>query len=249
MNFLTQLINALLAIFAGGPAKTVGPGKPTPQRAPTPAPSQPAPAPTSNFLTTLRAISREPLARADYERLASRIGCEWQALAAVAEVESGVMGAFDQSGRLIILFERHLFSRKTHGAFDHSHPDVSNQIPGGYGQGQDARWGQLARAFALDPEAALESTSWGRFQVLGQNFPNMGFLTARDYVAKLARSERDQLEAFEAFIRANDLGQALRTKNWTHFARRYNGPAFARNAYDVKMGQAYARLVRESAAA
>ena len=183
-----------------------------------------------------------PLTRADYEAVAARLNCEWEAVAAVAQVESGPLGGFAQDGRPIILFERHLFSRKTNSRFDQSNPNVSNRTPGGYPRSQADRWAQLAEAYALDPEAALQSASYGRFQVLGQNFANLQKANAHEYVSKLARSEKDQLEAFEGFIRANNLADELQRKDWTGFASRYNGPGYAANQYDTKMAEAYARL-------
>jgi hypothetical protein len=183
-----------------------------------------------------------PLTRADFEAVAARLNCEWEAVAAVAEVESGPLGGFGQDGRLIILFERHLFSRKTNSQFDQSHPHLSNRTPGGYPRSQADRWAQLTEAYALAPEAALESASYGRFQVLGQNYGNLGLVKASAYVAKLAQSERDQLEAFEGFVRANGLVDELQRKDWAGFASRYNGPGYAANQYDTKMAQAYARL-------
>ncbi len=65
---------------------------------------------------------------------------------------------------------------------------------------------------------------------------------AHDYVSKLARSEKDQLEAFEGFVRANGLADELQRKDWAAFASRYNGPGYAANRYDTKMAEAYARL-------
>lgn len=180
--------------------------------------------------------------RADFEEVAARLACEWEAVAAVAEVESGPLGGFGSDGRPIILFERHLFSRKTSSQYDTSHPTISNRTPGGYPRSQADRWTQLEQAYALDPEAALQSASYGRFQVLGQNYPNLGMANAHEYVAKLARSEKDQLEAFEGFVRANGLADELQRKDWAGFASRYNGPAYAQNQYDVKMAEAYARL-------
>lgn len=183
-----------------------------------------------------------PLTRADFEAAAGRLGCEWEALAAVAKVESGPLGGFGSDGRPIILFERHLFSRKTNSAYDTTNPNVSNRTPGGYPRSQADRWAQLGEAYALAPEEALQSASYGRFQVLGQNFANMGMANAHDYVAKLSRSEKDQLEAFEAFIRANGLADELQRKDWTGFASRYNGPGYAANQYDTKMADAYAEI-------
>lgn len=223
------------------PQPTPPPVAPPPSPpAPPPPPPPPPPAPT-DFLASLRAQSLAPLRRADFEAVATSLGCEWEAVAAVAEVESGPLGGFGPDGRPIILFERHLFSRKTGSMFDASNPRVSNRTPGGYPPSQDVRWEQLAEAYALAPEAALESASWGRFQVLGQNYRNLNLANASAYVAKLARSERDQLEAFEGFVRANNLVTALRQRDWAGFARVYNGRNYAQFQYDTRMAQAYAR--------
>ena len=46
---------------------------------------------------------------------------------------------------------------------------------------------------------------------------------------------------FTPLIKANNLDGALRSKSWATFARGYNGPGYAQNAYDKKMAQAYAR--------
>jgi N-acetylmuramidase len=222
------------------PPPVTPPMAPPPPVAPPPVSGGAEPGP--NFLASLRAQSQAHLSRADYELVAAQLGCEWEAIAAVAEVESGPLGGFAADGRPIILFERHLFSRKTNSAFDVSHPSVSNRTPGGYPTGQDARWAQLAEAYALDGEAALQSASWGRFQVLGQNYPNLGMPNAHVYVAKLARSEKDQLEAFAGYARANNLADELARKDWAGFARGYNGPSYTQFQYDQKMASAYTRL-------
>lgn len=195
-----------------------------------------------DYLSTLKRENHDQLARADFEAVAVRLGCEWEVVAAVAQVESGPLGGFAADGRPIILFERHLFSRKTNSAYDESHPSISNRTPGGYPRTQAERWAQVAEAYALDPEAALQSASYGRFQVLGQNYPNLGLTDAHQYVSKLAKSEKDQLEAFEGFVKANNLVDKLQRKDWAGFARGYNGPGYAANQYDQKMEQAYTNL-------
>jgi hypothetical protein len=185
---------------------------------PPPAPLPP-PAGPSDYLSTLHRQDNSQISRADFEAVAGRLGCEWEAVAAVSKVESGPLGGFAADGRPIILFERHLFSRKTNHQYDATHPTVSNQTPGGYPRTQAERWAQVAEAYALDPEAALQSASYGRFQVLGQNFPNLGMANAHQYVSKLAKSEKDQLEAFEGFVVANNLKDELQRKDWAGFAR------------------------------
>ena len=216
----------------------------SPPAAPPPPPvvAPPRPPPATNYLDTLKAVSREPLKRSDFEAVAARLGCEWEAVGAVAEVESGPLGGFGSDDRPIILFERHLFSRKTNHQYDATHPNVSNQTPGGYPHDQAGRWAQLTEAYGLNPAAALESASYGRFQILGQNFGNLGMADAATYVSKMAKSEKDQLEAFEGFVTANNLKDELQRKDWAGFARSYNGPNYAQNHYDTKMADAYARL-------
>ena len=213
------------------------------QRAPTQTPSAPPQsAPSADFLATLVAQSRAPLSRADIEAMAAQIDVEWEALAAAVEAESGPLGGFDASGRPIILFERHLFSRRTSGRFDATNPSVSNRTPGGYPRTQDARWEQLREAYALDAEAALSSTSFGRFQILGLNHATSGARGVFGYVAGMAQSERGQLAAFVAYLRANGLVDELQRRDWAGFASRYNGPGYAANQYDTKLAEAYARF-------
>lgn len=198
-------------------------------------------------LSELRAQSSDKLMLDDYKAVAERLGCSWEAVAAVAHVESGSLGGFDPNTRLpIILYERHLFSRKTGGKFDASHPMLSSPRAGGYAKSQWGQWSRLAEAFQLVPEAALESTSWGRFQILGQNwhrYPEMR--SVHGFVRKLARSEKDQLDAFENFIVTNKLADELQRLDWAGFASRYNGPGYRANRYDEKMATAYKQIQRQ----
>lgn len=254
-----SLFGSLFQILFG--RRSARPSTPpaSPASAPTPTPMRPAPsppsmmssppagapaaaAPSASYLSSLHALNAAPLARADFEVAAGRLNCDWEALAAVAEVESGRLGAFASDGRPVISFHRHLFSRKTNSRFDASNPNVSNRTPGAYQGSQEECWRQLTEAFALDPEAALQSTSFGRFQLLGQHYAQLGLSDAHQYVTRLARSERDQLEAFEAFIRASGLADELQRGDWTGFASRYNGPGYAVGQIDDKIAQAYARL-------
>lgn len=185
--------------------------------------------------------NREPLARADFEALAAELGVEWETLAAVAEVESGPLGGFAADGRPVILFERHIFSRRTNGRYDASHPAISAPTPGGYPRTQSDRWRQLREAYALDAEAALASASYGRFQILAQNHSAMGYLSPSALVQAMASSEREQLRALGRFVRGNNLVDELQRKDWMAFAARYNSQGLAER-YGQLLAQAYARL-------
>ncbi|WP_339948262.1 N-acetylmuramidase domain-containing protein [uncultured Albimonas sp.] len=174
-----------------------------------------------------------------YIEAAEALGCEVAAVKAVAEVESRG-AAFLPDGRPPILFERHIFSRTTRNAHDAGHGEISNPSPGGY-QGGAAEYDRLSRAIELDRAAALESASWGKFQIMGFNAQTCGFRTVEDFVEAMCASEEAQLDAFVAFVKRNRLDRALRARDWAAFARGYNGPAYARNKYDEKMAAAYRR--------
>jgi hypothetical protein len=45
-----------------------------------------------------------------------------------------------------------------------------------------------------------------------------------------------------SFIKNSGLADELQKKNWAGFARGYNGPSYSKNAYDVKLAQAYSKL-------
>ncbi|HVY84016.1 MAG TPA: N-acetylmuramidase family protein [Caulobacterales bacterium] len=231
------------------PATPISP--PAPPVAPLPPPPPPPPlTPTSppvgglSFLDTLKAQSRDPIGKADFQGVAQRFNCEWEAVAAVAKVESGTVGAFGPDGRPIILFEPHIFSRLTNHQYDETNPTISYRTFGTrpYPRTQDERWNQVKEAYALNPEAALKSASYGKFQILGQNHSVCGFATASEFVADMSKSEARQLAAFEAFVRTNNLVAPLQNKDWAAFARGYNGPAYEQTHYDTKMADAYNQI-------
>lgn len=184
------------------------------------------------------------LTDADYRRAAATLGCEAAAIRAVGDVESGGRTGFLPDGRPKILFESHLFSRLTGGQHDATHPDISTarwirNYVGGAGE-----YDRLERAMQLDREAALKAASWGKFQILGTNYSRVGSRTVDEFVVAQKRSEQEHLDAFVKFILSNDLSDELRERRWADFARRYNGPGFAKNHYDEKMAEAYAKHSR-----
>src|SRR5690606_33882711 len=104
-------------------------------------------------------------------------------------------------------------------------------------------WKRLDRAATLDPAAAMQSASWGAFQIMGVNYALCGFDSLGAFVECQASGADGQLETFAGFIArpGSPLLQPLRRKDWARFARLYNGPGYAQNRYDEKLAQAYAR--------
>jgi hypothetical protein len=194
------------------------------------------------FLASLSRGDRSTVTVAEIGRVANSFDIDPIVLAAVVDVEGG-RAAFGADGRPIILFEPHLFSRQTQRRYDGSHPDISYTTWGSrpYPRTQEGRWEQLRAAYALDPEAALASTTWGRFQLRGANYATAEFSSAREFVAFLAQSDANNVIALARFIRSNNLIDELQRRDWAGFARVYNGPGQA-DRYGQLMAEAYARL-------
>lgn len=100
---------------------------------------------------------------------------------------------------------------------------------------------RLINAYRLNNDAALKSASWGKFQVMGNNFSACGERTVKSFVTKMCRNEVGQIELLAGFIKANAaLWNAVKEKNWHLIAYNYNGPNYRNDtAYDVKMREAY----------
>lgn len=188
-------------------------------------------------------MAKPALTEQDWTESAKALGVDVAAIKAVDEIESLGSG-FYANDEPKLLFERHKFSRHTSGKFDKSHPDISNPKPGGYGP-SSTQHKRMQRAAALNREAALMSASWGRFQILGENYEQAGFADLQSFVNAMYKSERAQLKAFVAFILADPrLARALRAHDWETFARIYNGPAYAAHDYDGRLAAAHKRIAR-----
>jgi hypothetical protein len=189
------------------------------------------------------------LTDADFERAAQALDCEVAAIKAVAEVESAGAG-FMPDGRPIILYEAHIFNRETGGRHAHardrkgvllSSPSWNRALYGASGVNQHNRYEDARQ---LNADAANKACSWGLFQILGQNHKACGFDDSQAFVDAMWAGAGAHLDAFVSFIKANKLDAPLRAKNWAAFAKGYNGPGYAQNAYDKKMAAAYARLTK-----
>jgi len=191
----------------------------------------------------------------DLIKAAEILGVELAAIKAVNEVESRGTG-FLSNGKPDLLFERHVMYRRLQAVNPQradklatQHPNLVNPKPGGYAGGA-AEYQRLARARLIDNDIALESASWGLYQIMGFHWEHLGYDSVQAYADAMHKSEREHLKAFVGFIRANPkLHQTLRGKKWGQFARIYNGPNYKRNLYDVKLARAYQRHLGAAEAA
>jgi hypothetical protein len=75
---------------------------------------------------------------------------------------------------------------------------------------------------------------------MGFNHKAAGFDSVLTYVQAMCISEREHLKAFVNLISSDaDKQKALIEKNWTTFARLYNGKNYKKNNYDKKIKVAY----------
>jgi hypothetical protein len=142
-----------------------------------------------------------------------------------------------------ILYERHKFHGHTKGKYSNEHSDISHPSAGGYGRHGASQYSRLTRAIALDRKAALHSASWGLGQIMGSNFAHAGFKNVESMVEAMLCSEDEQLAATAAFLgHDSKLLSAMQSHNWAAFARKYNGPSYAINKYDVRLADHYKKL-------
>lgn len=179
------------------------------------------------------------LSQLDYMDAAKSLKCEVAAIKAVASVEAGKGGGFLSNNKPKILFESRWFNKLTNGKYTKSHPNLATEtwVHNYYGGTQE--YSRLEQACFLNLRAALKSTSWGMFQVLGANHNVVGWLDLLDFVDDMFKTERMHLDSFVGFIKHNNLDDELQNKDWAGFARIYNGPGFKKNNYDNKMAQSY----------
>lgn len=184
-----------------------------------------------------------PLAQGGFDDALAALGAagaDAASLWAVLSVETRGFG-FLPDRRPKILFERHIFHKRTQGQFSAAHPDISNRLSGGY-VGGAGEYQRLKLAMTLDRRAALESASWGLGQVMGFNASSLGYAGAEDMVQRFTTGEAEQLLGCARFITANPaLARAFQAGNWAKVAFYYNGASYAENAYDTKLSAFHAR--------
>lgn len=213
---------------------------------------------------------------------AARLECDREVLMAIAKVESGGRNAFwrlnrgDGANIPAILYERHYFSDLTHGKYDAAHADISwhdgyrkksllgsadKKMPDHKVEATDiysdyaTSYLRLINAYRLDADAALQSCSWGKFQIMGRNFKLCGAPNIREFVKQMCTSELGQIELLSGFIQNKprawknpknkalgkeiSLWDAVKTKDWKAIAFNYNGPGYATYSYDTQLEKAY----------
>jgi len=193
----------------------------------------------------------------DYTAAAARLKVSELAIRVFGAIEGRGVG-FLKNGKPKILFERHrmyaYLRLKKGAAFANKmaveRPNIVNKKSGGY-QGNEAEYVRLELAKQIDVECALMSASWGQFQIMGENWKDLGYASAQDFVDQQFASESFQLEAFIRFIEWKTgiiddkkvaLIDALRAENWDAVFTLYNGPNYKKLGYQAKFQKEWDHL-------
>lgn len=192
-----------------------------------------------------------------YEDAAKMLGCETNVIKAVAAVESRGAG-FLPTGEVKILFEPHVFwdqlkkGGKNPGLILQQQPDLKDVLyqkwktyP--YGKNSE-QWDRLRKAAQIDIAAAHKSASYGKFQIMGFNHRDSGFVNIFEFTHAMQKNEGEHLKAFVQLIKYKALDKILQKKDWTTFAKKYNGAGYHQNTptllddYDYKLKAMYNKL-------
>lgn len=184
---------------------------------------------------------------------------------AIVSVESSGRGHLTD-GRAKILFEGHKFwywlekfgkdpqvlkNGKEHIIYEKWTRDHYKVGAGEYKRLEEAR--------SIDAKAAIYSTSWGLFQILGENLEHhikgRKYKSPEDFEARQHDSECHHFLDFLEFIKTKKVrGKSLvdyisennaGNYDWEAFAFGYNGSAYKVNKYHIKMKNEYERFKRE----
>lgn len=170
----------------------------------------------------------DQITTAQKQELATKFGLTLALVNTVLEIESSGRGFDTKTGLIKIQFEPYWFRHYTGVR-------IGNGV-----ENQSQEWKAYNKAKAINPKAAILSTSWGLGQIMGFNHEYAGYRTASEMVVSFEASEYNQLKGMLTFIKANTaMYNALKGKIWEVFAYRYNGKNYKEMGYDTKLEKAY----------
>src|SRR3989304_2767024 len=171
----------------------------------------------------------------EYKKLAIEFDIPETNIKKVDKVESGGLGFSKDNGKIIIQFEPSWFKRKAPYT-----PSGKWSLNGVERQAQE--WIAFNDAFYKNPNAAMESTSIGRMQVMGFHWKLLGFKSVGEMWDYAKVSEVNQLRLGLRFIQSNaKMYNALKNNDWSTFAYYYNGSQYKKFKYDTRLETEYLR--------
>lgn len=166
-----------------------------------------------------------------YNHLALEFKISKSKVKAIDFVESNGEGFDPKTGKIKIQFEPHYFkriSRLVSGLWSLNKVDF-----------QSKEWEAFNDAFSKNKNAAMESTSIGRMQVMGEHWKRLGFKNVGDMWDFAKDSEMNQLWLGLKFIETDKrLFQAVQKWDTKLVAFYYNGKNYWIKGYDKKLTNA-----------
>ncbi|MEN3144635.1 N-acetylmuramidase domain-containing protein [Ochrobactrum sp. WV_118_8] len=186
---------------------------------------------------------------ADLVALAKPYEIEVAALAAIIAVESNGIIFAPETKLPVIRWEGHYFYRFLKGAKRDKAiaAKLASPTAGAIKNptSQSARYDLLSRAAGIDKDAAYSSISMGVGQVMGSHWKTLGFASPYSMFTRACSGFKGQVEVMLKFIEENSLVDEIQRRDWSAFARAYNGPAYQKNKYHTKMAAAYAEAIAD----
>lgn len=164
----------------------------------------------------------------EYNYLALEFGISKSKVKAIDFVESNGQGFDPKTGKIKIQFEPHYFkriSRLVSGLWASNKVDI-----------QEKEWLAFNDAMKRNPTAAMESTSIGRMQVMGEHWKRLGFKSVNQMWDFAKDSEANQLWLGLKFIETDKrLFEAVQKWDTKLVAFYYNGKNYWIKGYDKKL--------------
>lgn len=149
---------------------------------------------------------------------AKSLGVDEAFLRAIAEKEGGSKG-FYLNGKPVVRMENHILEKYFNGmgkSFDADAKYGPNKVG-------SAEYDRFAAALKDNRNAAIYSTSFGAFQVMGFNAIPIGYKSLEEFFQKMSTSADDQFDAMVRFIKYKNLVPLIKARNYAGFAKVYNG--------------------------
>lgn len=182
------------------------------------------------------------------DKIAAEIKVEPAVLRAVAQEESGGQAFAMVNGRKmpLIRWEGHYFDQRLKGAqrAEARRLGLASPTAGKVKnpKSQPARWAIVEKAMRINRQAALESFSIGVGQVMTAHWKVLGYKSVDEMIVTARGSVGGQIAVMAQYIVKFGLVDELQRKDFTAFARGYNGPGFAKHGYHTRIAKAYARF-------
>jgi hypothetical protein len=112
-------------------------------------------------------------------------------------------------------------------------------------KGGEKEYTRLYKAMEIHEDSALCGTSFGAFQVLGENYIDLGYPDVKTFVLKMCQGYHEQLEILGQYLKFKKLIIPMKERNWTKIASVYNGPGYKANRYDEQMATNYLKSIRK----